>query len=237
MVQHSLFDVGRVSESGTRSEQSAQQFELNIVDTEPRKANADNDFAGINGLDKLKQIVLRCSLCDLRKGAQNVVFGDGKPTADIMFVGEGPGKNEDETGEPFVGRAGQLLDLMLKSHDIPRKEIFITNIVKCRPPGNRLPTAKEVEACMPNLRAQIRIIQPKIIVLLGALSAQTLLNPDIRVTRDRGKWFEKDGIHYLITFHPAAVLRDERRRKRPVWEDFRSLKQKYERLLQRGETR
>ncbi|HHX09777.1 MAG TPA: uracil-DNA glycosylase [Firmicutes bacterium] len=184
----------------------------------------------MDDLDLLRQTVLKCRQCCLREGARGVVFGEGNPKADIMFVGEGPGKTEDEMGRPFVGRAGQLLDLMLKSHGFSREEIFIANIVKCRPPGNRLPTPQEVEACLPNLMAQIRVIRPKIIVTLGALASQTLINPGLRVTRDRGKWFEKDGISYIVTFHPAAVLRDERNKKRLIWEDFGSLKRKYAEL-------
>ncbi|MGI6661463.1 MAG: uracil-DNA glycosylase [Bacillota bacterium] len=194
------------------------------------KAPAGDRFAGIDDLALLRQLVLKCRQCSLRQGARGVVFGEGNPEAEIMFVGEGPGKTEDEMGRPFVGRAGQLLDLMLKSHGFSREETFIANIVKCRPPGNRLPSPDEVQACLPNLMAQIRIIRPKIIVALGALASQTLINPGLRVTRDRGKWFEKDGISYLVTFHPAAVLRDERNKRRLIWEDFLSLKQKHAEL-------
>ncbi len=209
VVQRSLFDVQKV---------------------EQPKPNPENGFMGVDDLGILRRIVLQCRQCALRQGAKNVVFGEGDPHAKVMLIGEGPGKTEDDTGKPFVGRAGELLDLMLKSQGFSRDEVFIGNIVKCRPPGNRLPSNEEVEACLPNLEAQIRIIRPKIVVLLGALSSQTLLNPDLRVTRDRGKWFEKAGISYLVTFHPAAVLRDRARRKRLMWEDFRSLKQRYRQL-------
>ena len=197
----------------------------------------ENEFAGIDDLESLKKLVLDCARCPLRRGAKGVVFGKGNPQAEIMFVGEGPGRTEDESGEPFVGRAGKLLDLFLKPCGISRKEVFISNVVKCRPPANRLPNAKEVEACLPNLKAQIRIIGPKIIVVLGALAAQTLIDSSLRVTRDRGKWFEKDGVAYLVTFHPAAVLRDEARRKEPVLRDFESLKRRYEMLRKQGDTR
>ncbi|HHY12441.1 MAG TPA: uracil-DNA glycosylase [Firmicutes bacterium] len=190
----------------------------------------------MDDLDILRQIVLECRRCPLRQGARGVVFGEGNPMADIMFIGEGPGRTEDELGKPFVGRAGQLLDLMLRSHGFSREETFIANIVKCRPPGNRLPTTQEVEACLPNLKAQVRIIRPKIVVLLGALSSQTLVDPGLRVTRDRGKWFEKNGINYLVTFHPAAVLRDEKRRKGLIWEDFAGLKLKYGQLCRQRDT-
>lgn len=194
----------------------------------------ENEWAGIQDLETLKPKVLACSACGLRSGARGVVFGEGNPNADIMFVGEGPGQTEDETGRPFVGRAGKLLDAMLESIGLQRKEVFIANIVKCRPPGNRLPLPPEVEVCLPNLKAQIRIVDPKIIVLLGALASQTLVNPALRVTRDRGKWFDKDGRKFLVTFHPAAVLRDEYGKKGLMQNDFSSLRKRLE--LLRNET-
>ena len=152
-----------------------------------------------------------------------------------MFVGEGPGQTEDQTGRPFVGRAGQLLDAMLKMIGFERTQVFIANIVKCRPPDNRLPLPPEVAVCLPNLRAQIRIVNPRIIVLLGALSSQTLVDPAIRVTKDRGKWFNKDGRSHLVTFHPAAVLRDERGKRGLLESDFGSLRSAWE-SLQDGKT-
>lgn len=191
----------------------------------------ENDWAGIDDLDKLRKLVLECKRCNLRSGAKGVVFGEGDPRATVMFVGEGPGETEDETGRPFVGRAGQLLDLMLKAIGFQRQKVFIANIVKCRPPGNRLPLPNEVEACIGNLRAQIRIIRPRIIVLLGALASQTLVDPSIRVTRDRGKWYEKDGIKYLVTYHPAAVLRDEYNKRKVFMEDFKSLRAVWEEMM------
>ncbi|MGE5579991.1 MAG: uracil-DNA glycosylase [Bacillota bacterium] len=197
----------------------------------------ENEWAGIKDLEALKPKVLACSACELRSGARGVVFGEGDPKADIMFVGEGPGQTEDETGRPFVGRAGKLLDAMLESIGLQRKEVFIANIVKCRPPGNRLPLPPEVEVCLPNLRAQIRIVDPKIIVLLGALASQTLINPALRVTRDRGKWFNKDGRNFLVTFHPAAVLRDEYGKKGLLQNDFSSLKQRLEHLRYEADRR
>lgn len=197
----------------------------------PREPGPENGWEGIWDLGELRERVIQCTRCGLRKGARGVVFGEGNPHARVMFVGEGPGATEDETGRPFVGRAGQLLDLMLKSSGFDRKDVFIANIVKCRPPDNRLPLPPEVEACLPHLMAQIRIIKPRIIVLLGALSSQTLVDPSLRVTRDRGKWFHKNGIDYLVTYHPAAVLRDEAHKKRPMWEDFQSLRKRLDELL------
>lgn len=225
--QLSLFETPgdeSASPEAAREETAATLFPREEVGKDVVEPEAPEDR--INSLEELRPIVMSCQRCELRKGATNVVFGEGNPQAMVMFVGEGPGATEDATGRPFVGRAGQLLDVMLKSAGLERKDVFIANIVKCRPPGNRLPLPPEVTACLPYLKAQIRIIKPRILVLLGALSSQTLVDPSIRVTKDRGKWFHKDGIDYLVTFHPAAVLRDETGKKRLMWEDFQSLKQK-----------
>lgn len=184
----------------------------------------ENEWAGVDSLSALGPKVLSCSACGLREGARGVVFGEGDPHAAIMFVGEGPGQTEDETGRPFVGRAGQLLEAMLRTIGLKREEVFIANIVKCRPPGNRLPLPPEVAVCLPNLKAQIRIVNPRIIVLLGALSSQTLVDPAVRVTKDRGKWFSRGGRDYLVTFHPAAVLRDEYGKRGLLQADFQSLR-------------
>lgn len=180
-----------------------------------------------NSLEELRQECLNCDKCPLRQGANNVVFGEGNPEANLMFVGEGPGKQEDIEGKPFVGAAGQLLDKIFAAADIKREEVFIGNIVKCRPPNNRLPTSAEVEKCKHYLEAQIELIAPSIIVCLGSLSTRTLINPQAKITRIRGQWFERNGIKIMPTFHPAALLRDPSR-KRPVWEDFKELKRVYE---------
>ncbi|MDK2821663.1 MAG: uracil-DNA glycosylase [Clostridia bacterium] len=177
-------------------------------------------------LETLRKKVISCHRCNLRKRAKQVVFGEGDPEATLMMVGEGPGAYEDELGRPFVGAAGQLLNRILAAAGFKREEIYITNVVKCRPPRNRLPTAEEVKLCRPILEAQIRLIRPKIIVCLGALATQTLIAPEARITRLRGQWIEKDGIKYLPTYHPAALLRDASK-KRPVWEDFKALKAAY----------
>ncbi len=177
-------------------------------------------------LADLKESCLQCQACGLRHTAKQVVFGTGSPRAAIMLVGEGPGKQEDEKGEPFVGAAGQLMDKVFAALEISREEVYITNIVKCRPPGNRLPTSQEVGACRPYLQGQIRLIQPRIIVCLGALASQNLISPEIRITRHRGKWVHREGIMLMPTFHPAALLRDPSR-KRPFWEDFKAVIQAY----------
>ncbi len=219
VVQAPLFEAERIPGQG-------QLFDITVA----QEPCYENGFEGIKDLDALRQAVLQCKQCALRQGAKGVVFGNGNPKARIMFVGEAPGQTEDNTGTVFVGRAGRLLDFMLNSCGFSRNEVFISNIVKCRPPGNRLPSNEEVQACLPNLKAQIRIIRPQIIVLLGALSSQTMLNSGIRVTKDRGRWFEKEGINYLVTFHPAAVLRDEAGKKPLMLQDFKSLRSKFEQI-------
>lgn len=180
-------------------------------------------------LEELAQVVTACRRCRLRDGCRQVVFGEGHPQADIMLIGEGPGQAEDEAGRPFVGKAGQLLDNILTAAGLSRSEVFIGNVVKCRPPGNRLPLPDEVKTCQPYVRAQLRIIKPKIVICLGALAAQTLIDPGLRITRDRGQWVIKDGLEIMPTFHPAALLRDPRR-KRPVWEDFQAVIERYKKL-------
>ena len=177
-------------------------------------------------LGQLKEEALACRRCQLREGCSQVVFGDGKPDAGLMMVGEGPGADEDRIGVPFVGRAGQLLDRILEAAKIDRRTIFITNVVKCRPPGNRLPLQPEVDACLPYLHRQIELINPDIIVCLGSLATKTLVNKNAAITRDRGKWHEIEGRKVIATFHPAALLRDPSRKK-DVWEDFKEIMKYY----------
>ncbi len=181
------------------------------------------DFAELN--DR----ALQCSACRLREGCKQVVFGGGNPAAKIVFVGEGPGSDEDEQGIPFVGRAGQLLNKILAAAEFKREEVYITNVVKCRPPGNRLPNPDEVKMCRNFLEAQIRIIQPGIIVCLGALAAQTVIDPRSRIGQVRGKWFIRNGIKIMATYHPAALLRNENY-KRPTWEDFKLIRDEYRQM-------
>ena len=181
---------------------------------------------GYSSMEHLKETCLGCNKCGLRSGARQVVFGEGNLSAELMFVGEGPGKQEDEQGQPFVGAAGTLLDKIFEAAGIERKEVFIGNVVKCRPPNNRFPTAEEVSACKGYLEAQIGFIMPSIIVCLGALATKTLINPEARITRIRGQWFEINGIKIMPTYHPAALLRDPSK-KRPVWEDFKRLAVEY----------
>ena len=170
----------------------------------------------------------KCRLCEQRT---NIVIGEGDPKAAIMFIGEGPGRDEDLSGRPFVGRAGQLLDKMISAIGFRREEVYIANVVKCRPPNNRTPEESEADACLPYLRAQFALIRPKIIVCLGATAARYIYDPSVRITKDRGVWKEKKGVWILPTYHPAALLRDESK-KREAWEDMRKLKQKYDEIEQ-----
>lgn len=168
-----------------------------------------------------------CTRCGLGEGRNSIVFGDGNPQAELMLIGEGPGKDEDEQGLPFVGKAGQLLDRILGAINLTRQDAYIANVVKCRPPGNRVPTRVEVAACLPYLYRQIELVQPKIIVLLGSTALQNLIGSEARITKMRGQWLDtKSGIKIMPTFHPAAVLRDPGKR-RPVWEDFQQVQEEY----------
>ena len=163
--------------------------------------------------DELENACAECRKCSLHQTRTNVVFGTGNRSSEVLFVGEGPGESEDLKGEPFVGRAGVLLDNMLKIINLDRSmNIYIANIVKCRPPNNRDPQGIEREMCMDWLRAQYSLIKPKILVCLGRIAAIALIDPDIKITRDHGKWYEKDGVKFMAIFHPAALLRDPNRR-------------------------
>ena len=160
-------------------------------------------------LEELENSFKDCKKCKLCKARQNIVFGVGNPNADIMFIGEGPGGDEDKQGEPFVGKAGQLMNKAFDVVGIKREEVYIANVVKCRPPNNRDPEEDEIQACMDYLRNQVMIIKPKIIVLLGRIALQNILGKEYKITASRGKWVEKKGIMYMPTWHPAALLRDE----------------------------
>lgn len=177
-------------------------------------------------LDELREICLDCNKCKLCETRQNVVFGVGPKDARVMLIGEGPGQREDELGEPFVGRAGILLDKMLEAVGLSRNEnVFIANMVKCRPPKNRDPEPEEMEACLDYLREQVRIIAPKIIVCVGRISAQRLIDPNFKVTKQHGEFFERGSTLMMGTLHPAALLRNPS--QKPVaFEDWLALKAK-----------
>jgi len=183
------------------------------------------------GLAAVRAELGDCTRCGLCKGRQQIVFGDGNPDAGLMFIGEGPGEQEDKTGLPFVGRAGELLTRMIeRGMEIPRPDVYICNIVKCRPPGNRNPLPNEVAACRPFLDAQIDAVQPRVIITLGKPAGSLLLGRDIAITRVRGTWHEYRGIPVMPTFHPAFVLRQyTQENRRLVWEDLKAAKQRAER--------
>ena len=171
----------------------------------------------------LEQTCMGCQRCALADGRHNVVFGVGSRDAEVMFVGEGPGENEDLQGEPFVGRAGKLLDDMLELIDLDRKKnVYIANIVKCRPPHNRDPLNTEQDACIGYLRNQVALIRPKIIVCLGRIAAMRLIREDYRITREHGQWVEKAGVAMTALYHPAAILRDPGKRPE-TFDDLKSL--------------
>ena len=160
-------------------------------------------------LDELRAQCLNCKKCGLCETRNNVVFGIGNPKSKVLFIGEGPGENEDLQGKPFVGRGGQLLDKMLDAVDLSReRNVFIANMVKCRPPQNRDPMPDETEACLPFLREQVRLIRPRIIVCLGRIAAQRLISPDFKVTKQHGEFYDKNGVLMMGTLHPAAILRN-----------------------------
>lgn len=179
-----------------------------------------------NSWEELKKDCMGCTKCELCQTRTNLVFGTGKENAEVLFIGEGPGQNEDLQGLPFVGRGGQLLDKFLAAVDLDRsKNIYIANMVKCRPPQNRDPLPAEQDACIGWLREQVRLMRPKIIVCLGRISAQKLISPDFKVTKQHGEFIEKGGILFMGTFHPAALLRNPNQ-KPDALEDFLKLKEK-----------
>lgn len=184
--------------------------------------------------ETLEQTAMNCQKCKLCQTRTNVVFGVGRKTAPVMFIGEGPGENEDLQGEPFVGRGGQLLDKLLFHVDLSRKtNVYITNMVKCRPPKNRDPERDEIDSCLGYLRGQVRLIRPKIIVCLGRIAACALITPDFKVTRQHGEFFDKNGTLMMGTFHPASLLRNASQ-KPGALDDFIKLRQKLDELCPGG---
>ncbi|MBC8229717.1 uracil-DNA glycosylase [bacterium] len=173
-------------------------------------------------MEELRAEVMACTRCELHKTRQNVVFGEGNENADLVFIGEAPGGEEDQQGRPFVGAAGQLLTKIIEAMKFTREEVYIANVLKCRPPNNRDPLPNEVNHCKPFLTRQLEIIKPKIICVLGAYAARTLINSNEGITRMRGKFYMHNGIKVMPTFHPAYLLRNESA-KRPVWTDAQKI--------------
>ena len=180
--------------------------------------------------DVLKTECASCRACPLCEGRHNLVFGVGNEHADLMFIGEGPGEQEDLQGLPFVGPAGKLLDSMLEMIDLDRSLVYIANMVKCRPPHNRDPQGAEMAACRGWLDRQIALGDPRLIVCLGRISAMALIREDFRITREHGLWFDRDGRRILATFHPSALLRDPARRPE-AFMDLREIRKEYRALL------
>lgn len=180
-------------------------------------------------LVSLEDELQACERCPLGATRTKLVFGRGSEEAKILFIGEGPGEQEDLQGSPFVGRAGQLLDKIIAAAELPEEAYYICNIVKCRPPNNRVPAPEEVESCMPFLRQQVAAIRPKILVLLGASAAKAIIDPKLMITKARGTWVKRGDFLMMPTFHPSALLRDPSK-KAPVWEDFKAIKKEYERI-------
>lgn len=179
--------------------------------------------------EELEQSIVNCNKCKLCTNRTNIVFGVGNKEADIMMIGEGPGADEDKQGEPFVGKAGQLMNKALTGLGIKREELYIANIVKCRPTSNRVPEQDEAEACLNYLRNQVILVKPKIIVLLGSTALKNILGKEYSITAMRGKWIEQKGIYYMPTWHPAALLRDENK-KIEFWNDLKEIRKKEEEL-------
>ena len=177
---------------------------------------------GGDSLEGLVAEVAACHACPLAQTRTNVVPGEGVVNPDIMFIGEGPGADEDAQGRPFVGRSGKLLTRMIEAMGYSRDEIFIGNIVKCRPPGNRVPTPEEMAGCIPYLKRQIAVIKPKTLICLGATAAKGLVQEKLPIGKARGQWREFEGIPVMLTFHPAYLLRDPSK-KPPVWEDLKTV--------------
>jgi uracil-DNA glycosylase len=175
-------------------------------------------------LENVRKDLGDCTRCPLHEGRLNIVFGEGNPSAELMFVGEGPGADEDREGRPFVGRAGQLLTKMIQAMNLDRSEVYISNIVKSRPPGNRNPAPLEIQACFPFLERQIAVIKPKVIVALGKIAANTLLETEAPIGKLRGRFHDRRGIQVMPTYHPSFLLREySKHSKAEAWEDLKKV--------------
>jgi DNA polymerase len=201
----------------------------NVISSYDSKNTVKIDWAKSETLEQLNDMICNCTNCVLHNGRNKFVFGSGNPNADVMVIGEGPGAEEDKQGLPFVGRAGQLLTDILKAIKFSREEVFIGNIVKCRPPDNRTPLPEEMETCIPYLQKQIELIKPKLILCLGLTAAKGLLKKKESLTALRGQVFEYEGIKTMVTFHPAALLRNPNWKK-DCWVDVQKFRKLYDEL-------
>ncbi|MDD2437881.1 MAG: uracil-DNA glycosylase [Massilibacteroides sp.] len=182
-------------------------------------------------MNQLREEIEHCKKCDLWKSRNHVIFGEGNSCADIFIIGEAPGRDEDRIGRPFIGPSGILLDKILAACAFNREEhVFISNIVRCRPPGNRLPTSQEAAVCIPWLYKQLELMDPKIVILLGATALRYMIGPDYRITQVRGRWIEQDNRLFMPVYHPSALLRNPQL-KRDTWGDFKKVVYKYRELV------
>jgi DNA polymerase len=195
-----------------------------------KPTNRKSKIKRYKSLDEHRKVISKCKKCPLGETRTKFVYGVGNPDADIIFIGEAPGRDEDLKGEPFVGRAGQLLDKILAAIKFKREDVYIANMLKCRPPNNRDPLPEEMAICFPYLAEQIRLIKPKIICALGRISAQALLQTTTPLGKLRKKWHDFGGMPFMVTYHPAALLRFQSY-KRDTWEDVQMLRAKYDELM------
>jgi DNA polymerase len=215
------------NEVKTVSKEISKTLNLKAVDILNNAINSQKEFENIKTLDEFFKQICNCQKCPLGKTRTNFVFGEGNPNADIMIIGEGPGAEEDAQGRPFVGKAGQLLDKIIESIKFKREEVYIANIVKCRPPGNRIPQAEEVDKCLPYLIKQIEIVNPKLILCAGLTAATYLVPQKATLSSLRGKFWDFMDKKVLVTYHPAALLRNPALKKQ-TWEDVKLFRKYYD---------
>lgn len=236
--QFNLFDLGGVAEPApAKPPEPEKQPDLIAVDPAliPTSATVPIPPGTYTSMDAMKAACSQCQRCDLGASRTHAVVSRGNPQASLMIIGEGPGENEDLTGLPFVGKAGQLLDKILESVRLTEADVFICNIVKCRPPGNRKPTRDEMEACRPYLMEQIRLVNPQIIMMAGASAIEGLLNEkNVKITQIRGQWRTWEGRHCMPVFHPSYLLRNPSREKGSpkwlMWQDIQEVRRKFDEL-------
>ncbi len=221
--EHNILTIARPAEPIANASVDLFGKEAPAVDLEPEYESLEAHY----------QAICECKKCPLWETRTKFVYGVGNPHADIMFIGEAPGADEDRLGEPFVGRAGKLLDKILAAIMFTRDDVYIANILKSRPPNNRDPLPSEMEACFPYLKEQIKLIRPKLICALGRISGQALLNTSTPLGKLRGRWHQYEGVPLMVTYHPAALLRFPQY-KRPTWEDMQMLRAEYDRIAEGG---
>jgi len=212
--------------ASTGSDDAAEVLKAALAGTpagKPARSVQRTEASETMTLESIREELGDCQRCQLSGGRTHIVFGTGSPNADLVFVGEAPGADEDRQGEPFVGRAGQLLTKIIEAIDLKREDVYICNVLKCRPPGNRNPEPVEVEACSPFLRKQIAAIRPKVVCCLGTFAAQTVMGMQVPISRLRGEFHEIEGVRYMATFHPAYLLRNASK-KREVWDDMKKIR-------------